>query len=921
MPGADFLSGGFSFSTVVQANASETDIYIFGGMCPTSAATASTWQSAASYSNHMLKLSPSSSSAYTLDLADSRGPPIAEAGFTVTGLDPTYSNGSGVITQVQNFVLVGGHTQLAFINMSTVAIWSLPQETWAFQNVDSPSSTNPNTELAVKSTVTSVDSRSGHTAVLTEDGSKIIVLGGWVGDLSQAADPQLAVLNVAAGFGGPGDWSWSVPNEQPPGAGIYGHGAVMLPGDIMMVLGGYNISSSTSSKRDTSHGTQVQFFNTTSMSWMSNYTNPAYVAATSKSGNSSSSSSVSNAEKIGLGAGLGIGLAAILGALMLYFWYSRRLKRRRNEEREKTINSLSRGAANYYFPTTEMDQTGGGFPWSNGRWNRNGGNEDGHFQDPTSTVAVYENLKAGVHGLGGGGIPPPPRQIQRKPLKARNARGLYQLTPNLEYSTAGTHVRANSLGTAGLIHPIYEADEDDHVVPPIDTEFGIALGDPSSAPGASNRHSDPFKDPPTITYSSSVRRDNRSIMTNETENPALSREREIQEWVSDWAAADALVQSQAKSHSHAGRLSPTRRAQLIAASNVSSVSGEEDSGRTASNLSERSVAASALTVSRSGSSSPGRSRSNSLRGFITNAMNPFTSTILSTTVASTTVTPVFDVPGRSKNNKPPGSSGSGSSSFTTAHSSFPALRVEGETLLPRPDEFASGENSPAHSLPDSTGSPSKSKTPALAKARQMGWLSSLRLGLFRGAESESGNNNLSSHLLESREASPVRIGASGSPPRRTVSAGATLWRRKQGKGDWEDSADFNPRAPRSNTFTGDAPMLGLGSVSGVGDDDDDEWDIEQAVQNRVVQVMFTVPKEKLRVVNHNVEDDKSEIGSLRSKKGSNKSLRAVNSGPSLEPVGATETPITPESKGKKKGKVLEMVEKMEEGSKGNSPAR
>jgi hypothetical protein len=50
------------------------------------------------------------------------------------------------------------------------------------------------------------------------------------------------------------------------------------------------------------------------------------------------------------------------------------------------------------------------------------------------------------------------------------------------------------------------------------------------------------------------------------------------------------------------------------------------------------------------------------------------------------------------------------------------------------------------------------------------------------------------------------------------------------------------------------------------DDDDNDWDVEAAAENRVVQVTYTVPKEKLRVVNAGVgdlvvgddDDDKSE---------------------------------------------------------------
>ena len=158
--GANFLAAGMTFSEYKDGNTSDTSIYIFGGMCPDANSSADTWTSNANYSNLMLTLSAQQSdvgySDYDVDLASARGPPIAEAGFTITGLQPTYSapNLDGSQKQQQNFVLLGGHTQAAFINMSQVALFSLPQESWTFLPVTQPQGS------------TQVEPRSGHTAVL-----------------------------------------------------------------------------------------------------------------------------------------------------------------------------------------------------------------------------------------------------------------------------------------------------------------------------------------------------------------------------------------------------------------------------------------------------------------------------------------------------------------------------------------------------------------------------------------------------------------------------------------------------------------------------------------------------------------------------------------------------------------------------------
>lgn len=230
--------------------------------------------------------------------------------------------------------------------MSQIALFSLPEQSWSFLPVDSPSQ-GPNTDLAARDTTT-IDSRSGHTALLTSDGKRLIVLGGWVGNVTTSADPQLAILELGEGYGGSGDWQWSIPSATGPGLGsgygIYGHGATMLPGDVMMVIGGFQIPASGGSRRKRANAavsSNTYFFNTSSNSWLTTYTHPKISVenGTSKSENSNTDT----AKKAGLGAGLTLGLLAIIAAIVLYFWYSRRLKRRR-DAREAELRNLATGA-------------------------------------------------------------------------------------------------------------------------------------------------------------------------------------------------------------------------------------------------------------------------------------------------------------------------------------------------------------------------------------------------------------------------------------------------------------------------------------------------------------------------------------------------------------------------------------------------
>lgn len=238
--------------------------------------------------------------------------------------------------------------------------------------------------------------------------------------------------------------------------------------------------------------------------------------------------------------------------------------------------------------------------------------------------------------------------------------------------------------------------------------------------------------------------------------------------------------------------------------------------------------------------------------------------------------------------RPPRSAGSGSASvsshsgnsFNTAHShsqahstSFPALREQGAELLPRPGQRVWDEE---------PGSPSKHKPlrnrSALGLNPSGGWLGSIKKALGREEWVPSpgvGEEHSPFSLSDYRDSpSPTRqtfgegayrdlggydaVGAV--MPQRTVSASAQLWRRKQGRGGWEDD-DGSPSHTNQRSFTTSYPLYDPTSISPEREDVDEEWDVEKAVMGRQVQIIGTVKRERLRVVNHDVRsDDESDLG-------------------------------------------------------------
>lgn len=768
LDGANYLASAIAFSTTADTT---SEMYIFGGMCPNStSSTVGDWTQAALYSNSMLTIESSQSSSlsaasYDLGISPSRGPPIAEAGFTITPLQPTFFN-SGNINETQsrnqNFVLLGGHTQQAFINMSQIAIFSLPEQSWTFLPVDPPSQ-EPNTDLAARDP-TMIDSRSGHTAVITSDGKQLIVFGGWVGDVTTSADPQLAILDLGEGYGGSGDWQWSVPSLTGPGlgagSGIYGHGATMLPGNIMMVIGGYQIAASGGSRRKRANpavSSNAYFFNTTSNSWLASYT---HIEISAENGTSKTTASDTGAaRKAGLGAGLTLGLLAIIAAIILYFCYSRRLKRRR-EAREAELRMLATDTHRFQLSGSNQldnDQSAGemaAVDWAGPRAGRN-------EPEAERTGLLFE-------------IPSPTRGLRR----SLHSRGTYQPTSRFD---DGRRTPAFS-----TIHPIDERDEYEEEQPEggpgrhemIQREDYNIL---TSVPVL-----DPFKD---------------YLIGSRTPSPQSpqDRELEIRNWVNDWTAADALM------HHNAGRHSP------------------EKNDRTSSTLSDQS-ARSGLSSNSIQQSVGSVSRSMSQRSAALFSSAPF---------RSTTDTAPFDNQRspthryspehqRSRSLTLPNTQRINTDTYTTAATSFPRLQSEGETLLgeyPR-----SGEPSPTRS-----------------HSRARAWMGSVRraiTGMERSASTSPEND-------ASTASSPTKRNyTEGGLPRRAASTGGMLWQKRQGAKDW-DIEGAEQKRERSSYHDQVAT--------------EDEWDVESAVERRVVQVMFTVPKEKLRVVNRGPDGDGESI--------------------------------------------------------------
>ncbi|KAK6435037.1 hypothetical protein LTR95_008772 [Oleoguttula sp. CCFEE 5521] len=864
--GANYLGGAISFPSTATGGGG-ADIFSFGGMCPYENATYGTWTSNATYSNAMMSLTPRSQDAssalgYEIQSTPSRGPPIAEAGFTITGLTTTSSstaNGESK-TQQQDFVLVGGHTQAAFINMSQVALFSLPQQSWTFLSVDQPVGGNDQ----------QVEPRSGHTAVLSEDGDSVIVFGGWVGDVNTPAQPQLAVLQIGAGYGGEGDWTWTVPEQNgsglATGAGIFGHGATLLPGGVMMIVGGYQVPTPTSRlvRRNLQQTPdQILLYNITSSTWISSYS-PPYGASQSAQGGPHGPLSTTS-QKAGLGVGLALAFVLLVGLVVFYFWYSRYLKRKREERTRALLESSSDGSFNQPFlEKGDID----------GRRGEPSAMHD-YWQDSENRLLSEEQYQMQLSGSATGLFTnnPSPTRGLRKNVASRN----YQYQPAPRYDE-----NRISRGS-GNIHVIPEHEDEDVIerIPTIGNDISLSeaqrqLKEVERILSKSSRKSrDPFRDPEPNPLGShpvspedgiAIRRV--PVHAGRIETSPTRLQGSVSVRPQSWSHSLATFDTHAREAG--GRVSPSKTDErtsstLSERSQHSTTSGgsitRTISTRTGVLLAAAAAAASGRMVNNSSpeSGSPIDDRTSSLS--TGGRKSPFAA--LSRPRSST----IESVDGGA-----PNSASTDDESFKTARTNIATLRTEGEALLggrPRLDPDDPYQRAlAAHPTTRARTTMLSNDTylPSFPNRKRQGIMGSLRRAI--GA-TLTGDRSFSFTSSSNREPYTDERSSSSSPtkdrqstsgaPRRAVSDGGALLRQKRGQKDWEGNTTFPPYRDDPDPGDWGEPRSSVDKHQA-----EEDWDVEGAVTKRDVQVMFTVPKTRLRVVN-----DDMDRASLRSASDSN----------------------------------------------------
>lgn len=878
--GVNYLSNGVAFTAGVADTVTAADFYVFGGMCPESNSTAATWQSDAEYSQTMLEYASGDGNTYDISNTAARGPPIPEAGFSMTGLTPTFRvNTTGnAQTQQRDFLLFGGHTQDAFLNTSQVAMFSLPQNSWSFLPVQQPSATR--TDLAARSSdVSAVEPRSGHTAVLSQDGSKIIIIGGWVGDVSNPAQPQLAILNLGSEYGGDEAeaWTWTVPDQTgsgiAAGTGLYGHGAAMLPGGVVMIVGGYTIPAASSSRyarRQAQLSDQILLYNATANQWIDSYTNPSYTgqASASTSGGGALSK---KSQQTGLGLGLGLGVLVLVLLILAYFWYSRRLQKKREEREQALVHSA--GGSFMALDQPFLDH-GSVHDRRNGPYSAVGNGEQ-QMQQAAST-GLFVNVPSSLQGLASR---PYSYHKTARYDDSQVIQGSGNIHPILERQDEDDVERASTprdpfLDQSPTLEPGQVRDRFSNAEAKLQELQRVLHSGTTTSPVRDSSHDvvpNPLGSHPHSPQPANAAETLRRVPTFLSRHQVIERKPVSTDQDANWEVIeheyDELPGSSSGNGSApaswTGRMSPTKTDERTS----STLSDQSSRSHTSTNsitrtMSTRTGAAMVAALARrEADTTP-----------CTSPLATRTGTMTTTASSSGRKSPYYFLGAHTESQRksrreakkapalePIQNADQSTESFMTAHSSFIGLQQEGKSLLggsPVRDRDDPYQRALAAHGMNVSGQKSEAEASSVPHRRQ-GWMGSIRRALTTAMNERSFSmTSQSKHAHDEVDprtsaSSPTRMSGSGlsasDGPRRTVSDGGALLKQKRGQKDW-DGLDPYRDDPNLAGDWGEEARTSLEVREA-----ENEWDVEGAAAKRDFQVMFTVPKSRLRVVNADIE--------------------------------------------------------------------
>ena len=180
------------------------------------------------------------------------------------------------------------------------------------------------------------------------------------------------------------------------------------------------------------------------------------------------------------------------------------------------------------------------------------------------------------------------------------------------------------------------------------------------------------------------------------------------------------------------------------------------------------------------------------------------------------------------------------------------LQAEGEALL--------GGYQPSTSPSSRVRGKSEPSSPVREK-KPTGWYGSVKRA-FSGTGRSATFTNARARFDDSAQAGSSASSPTKSQPEddaaspRRAASDASFLRAKRGAKDWQTGDDDKEEETRGDECERE-----------VAAGEEDDWDVERAAENRVVQLMFTVPRQRLRVVNADVDgrslisfDDEEKLG-------------------------------------------------------------